>query len=117
MSVTKRATRKAGVPSGCAKMSKVSELTPSHDWSVFAPFERRIVDLLSDGTFRSVREVRDAIGAKSNCYVRDVLNDLADKGTLEKAIDKRDRHHVDCYRLAAPRGLRPVPKALPAKRR
>jgi len=111
----------------CAKMSKVPksarcrkigtrEMT-GMDWSVFAPFELRIMSLLRDGQSRSTREVQNALGARSNCHIRDTLNHLANKGEIERFQAKRDRHHVDCYRLAQRRTARLVPRRVPAQRR
>lgn len=94
----------------CAKKS-------NPDWSVFAPVKVRIEKLLGDGKPRTVREVCDAIGSQSICHAREVLFGLVAQGKAETAKIKKGSHAVDCFRLAAPqRGLRPVPKTVPAKR-
>lgn len=87
------------------------------DWSVFAPVEVRVMKLLRDGKSRSVTEVMYAIGTKSNANTHRVLKRLANEGKLTETFEKKDRHPVSCFSMASPRGLRPVPKAVPAKRR
>lgn len=100
----------------CAPRPKVSKLA-SYDWSVFAPVNGRILNLLADGTSRSVREVCDAIKSKSFSHARTVLFAMVAKGELATTKERRGNHAVDCFRLADSRGLRPVPKTVPAKRR